>query len=94
MKRVAVSQSIHLANGFREMATGDPYGDSVIPSSPQRFCILKPFIVSDGEVLGEHAQACYYCVNLRRRLTPVIKVDRYAFVSRKKGNSENSLKSR
>ncbi|KAI9531903.1 hypothetical protein NQZ68_037137 [Dissostichus eleginoides] len=26
---------------------------------------VKPFIFSDGEVLGEHAQACYYCVNLR-----------------------------
>lgn len=34
-------------------------GDSV-----RGFVPVKPFIFSDGEVLDEHAQACYYCVNL------------------------------
>lgn len=26
------------------------------------FVPVKPFIFSDGEVLGEQARACYYCV--------------------------------
>lgn len=48
---------------IQEVATGDPQGDSF--SSHRGFVPVKPFIFSDGEVLGEHAQACYYCVNLR-----------------------------
>ncbi len=53
-----------VASSIQEMATGDPLGESLI-SSYRGFVPVKPFIFSDGEVLGEHAQACYYCVNFR-----------------------------
>lgn len=68
-----------VANGIQEMATGDPLGDSVV-SSRRGFVPVKPFIFSDGEVLGEHAQACYYCVTLRW----LIKVDYFLFADSQK----------
>lgn len=61
VKRCILVDSV--ANGIEEMPTRDPLGDSVI-SSHRGFVPVKPFICSDGEVLGEHAQACYYCVSL------------------------------
>lgn len=38
---------------------GSIWGDVVV-FSHRGFVPVKPFIFSDGEVLGEHAQACYY----------------------------------
>lgn len=59
VKSVDVSYFILLQMAFRRWQRGI---HREILSLHRGFVPVKPFIFSDGEVLGEQAQACYYCV--------------------------------